>query len=86
MFTPNVPNKLDTQQYFLSAPPAPPPPPPMTIVKPMSYQFQVVEFMEDDKTVKVELQVQCTTHDEYGNVMFSSGFVPVPRVKLPYVK
>jgi hypothetical protein len=86
MFTPNVPNKLDTQQYFLSAPMAPPPPPPMTIVKPMSYQFQVVEFTEDDKTVKVELQVQYTTHDEYGNVMFSSGFVPVPRVKLPYVK
>ena len=42
--------------------------------------------MEDDKTVKVELQVQCTTHDEYGNVVLLSGFKPVPRVKLPYVK
>jgi hypothetical protein len=42
--------------------------------------------MEDDKVIKVELQVQCTTHDEYGSVVFSSGFAPVPRVKLPYVK
>jgi hypothetical protein len=86
MFTPNIPNKLDTQQYFLPQPQLPPIPPPITIAKPMSYQFQVVEYTEDDKTVKVELQVQYTTHDEYGNVVFSSGFAAVPRVKLPYVK
>jgi hypothetical protein len=85
MFTPNVPNKLDTQQYYLPLQ-SPPPAQSVTMVKPTSYQFQVVEFMEDDKVIKVELQVQCTTHDEYGSVVFSSGFAPVPRVKLPYVK
>ena len=82
MFSVNVPNKLDTQSY---SPPTPPSPPPITIVKPLSYQFQVVEYMKDDKIVKVELQVQQTTHDEYGNVVFSSGFTAVPRVQLPFI-
>lgn len=58
----------------------------MTMTKPVSYQFQVVEYMKDDKIVKVELQVQHTTHDEFGNVVFSSGFIPVPRIQLPFVQ
>jgi hypothetical protein len=82
MFSVNTPNKLETQSYSA---PIPPSPPPITIVKPLSYQFQVVEYMKDDKIVKVELQVQQTTHDEYGNVMFSSGFSPVPRIQLPMI-
>ena len=84
MFSVNTPNKLETQSYSPPIPPSPPPPP-ITIVKPLSYQFQVVEYMKDDKIVKVELQVQQTTHDEYGNVMFSSGFSPVPRIQLPMI-
>jgi hypothetical protein len=82
MFSVNTANKLDTQSYSAPIPPAPPP---ITIVKPLSYQFQVVEYMKDDKIVKVELQVQQTTHDEYGNVVFSSGFSPVPRIQLPMI-
>ena len=62
-----------------------PPPVSMTFVKPISYQFQVAEYEKDGAIVKVELQVQATTHDERGNVIYSSGFVPVPRIKLPYV-
>lgn len=81
-YTVNAPNKLDTQSY---AQPLPPPLPPITIVKPVSYQFQVVEYMKDDKIVKVELQAQATTHDEYGNVLTSSGFKAVPRIQLPYI-
>ena len=81
-FTVSTPLKLDTQTY---SQPTPVTPPPITIVKPISYQFQVVEYMKDDKVMKVELQVQATTHDENGNIMISSGFKPVPRVQLPLV-
>lgn len=83
-FTPNTPQKLDTQTYALPTPPAPPTQY-TTIVKPVTYQFQVVEYVKDDKIAKVELQVQATTHDEFGNVIFSSGFTPVPRIQLPFV-
>lgn len=85
MFKVSTPNKLDSQQYFLPVQP-PPPAQSITAVKPISYQFQVVEYTENDKIVKVELQAQLTTHDEYGNVVFSSGFVAVPRVQIPYSK
>lgn len=80
-FAVSIPVKLDTQTYS----PVTLAPPPITIVKPVTYQFQVVEYMKDDKVMKVELQVQATTHDENGNVMLSSGFKPVPRVQLPFV-
>ena len=80
-YTVNTSSKLETQSYT----PPTMTPPPITIVKPVSYQFQVVEYMKDDKIVKVELQAQATTHDEYGNVVSSSGFKPVPRIQLPYI-
>lgn len=80
-YTVNVPNKLDTQSYAQPVLVQPP----IAIVKPVSYQFQVVEYMKDDKIVKVELQAQATTHDEYGNVLTSSGFKAVPRIQLPYI-
>ena len=57
----------------------------MAVPQPVSYQFQVVEFMKDSKVMKVELQVQCTTHMSDGTVLHSSGFSPVPRIQLPYV-
>lgn len=80
-YTVNAPVKLDTQSY---TPPIQAPMP-ITVVKPVSYQFQVVEYMKDDKIVKVELQAQATTHDEHGNVISSSGFKAVPRIQLPYI-
>lgn len=85
MFNVNTPTMLETQSYY---PPVQPTPPavPITIVKPISYQFQVVEYVDKDKIVKVELQVQYTTHDEFGNVVRSSGFAAVPRIQMPYVK
>jgi hypothetical protein len=71
---------LDTRSYT----PSPLIQSSVLIVKPVSYQFQVVEYVKDYKIVKVELQAQVTTHDELGNVIMSSGFKPVPRVQLPY--
>lgn len=83
MYTPNVAQTLETQSISVV------PPTPMavthTTVKPLSYQFQVVEYMKDDKVVKVELQVQETVHNEYGNIMRSSGFTAVPRIQLPFI-
>lgn len=84
-FIPNVAQKLDTQTFALPAP-SPPPQQYTSIVKPITYQFQVVEYIKDDKVVKVELQVQATTHDEFGNVVLSTGFTAVPRIQLPFVQ
>jgi hypothetical protein len=79
--TVNSSTKLETQSYT----PPTMTPAPITLVKPVSYQFQVVEYMKDDKIVKVELQAQATTHDENGNVVNCSGFKAVPRIQLPYI-
>ena len=84
-YIPDQPQKLDTQSYAIPLPPTPPQQY-TTIVKPITYQFQVVEYVKDDKIVKVELQVQATTHDEFGNVITSSGFKPVPRIQVPFVQ
>ena len=85
-FFPSNTKTLETQTTTVPQPtPVAPPPVTVTIVKPISYQFQVAEYEKDGNLVKVELQVQATTHDERGNVLYSSGFVPVPRVKLPYI-
>ena len=35
----------------------------------VSYQFQVVEYMKDDKVMKVELQVQATSHNSTGDMI-----------------
>jgi hypothetical protein len=82
-YTVNAPFKLDTQSITCIQPA--PMPVSATTVQPVSYQFQVVEYMKDDKIFKVELQARATTHDEFGNVMMSSGFKPVPRIQLPYI-
>lgn len=81
-YVPSISSHLETQSIQA---PTPLQPPPITIVKPISYQFQVAEYEKDGKIVKVELQVQMTFHDEYGKTIRSSGFVAVPRVKLPFV-
>ena len=77
-FIPNMAPRLETNSVPL-------PVAAMAVPQPMSYQFQVVEFMKDDKIVKVELQVQCTTHMADGTVLHASGFSPVPRIQLPFV-
>lgn len=83
MYTPNITKSLEVGSVTTI------PPTPMPVVqavpKPLSYQFQVVEYMKDNKIVKVELQVQETIHDMQGIVLRSSGFFPVPRIQLPYI-
>jgi hypothetical protein len=82
MYDVNLPVGLNSQTVTTSVSTAPPPS--VMLAKPLSYQFQVVEYVDkDDKVIKVELQVQKTEHDNYGNVIQSSGFQPVPRIKLP---
>lgn len=78
-FSPSSAVKLETSYI------TPPTPMAVTVVNPVTYQFQVIEYMKDDKIVKVELQVQATTHDVTGNVIHSSGFTAVPRIQIPYI-
>lgn len=52
----------------------------------VTYQFQVIEFVTDNKIVKVELQVQSTTHKADGSVDCMSGFVAIPRIQMPFVE
>ena len=86
MVVPNLTYALETA--VVSGVTTPSPPAPMvTVPLPLSYQFQVVEYVDDDLNVmKVELQVQQTCHDQYGNVTIMSGFKPVPRIQLPSPK
>jgi hypothetical protein len=60
--------------------------PPLYVATPVSYQFQVIEFVTDNKIVKVELQVQTTTHKVDGSIDRSSGFVAIPRIQMPFVE
>lgn len=73
-YNPNSAPRLDTQNILSVSTP-----------QTVTYQFQVVEFMKDDKIAKVELQVQATTHNNDGSVLHSSGFVAVPRIQLPLI-
>ena len=82
-FDVNLPVGLNTQSVVTTISTTAPPPPTVMLAKPLSYQFQVVEYVDrEDKVVRVELQVQKTEHDNYGNVIQSSGFQPVPRIRL----
>ena len=73
-YNPSSAPKLDTQNILT-----------VSTAQAVTYQFQVVEFMKDDKVAKVELQVQATTHTNDGGVLHSSGFVAVPRIQLPLI-
>ena len=48
---------LSTNIYYASVPPAPvppaPPAPSITLPEPISYEFQVVEYTENEKVMKV---------------------------------
>jgi len=62
----------------------PPPPPASQFVMPdpISYEFQVVEYVEDGQVTKVALQVKRNTHDQYGNIKIGGVWLDVPRVKI----
>ncbi len=59
---------------------------PVYIPAPVTYQFQVIEYVTDDKIVKVELQVQSTTHKADGSIDRISGFTAIPRIQMPFVE
>lgn len=56
---------------------------PIQFVKPLSYEFRVAEFVDDDgKIEKVKLQIQIWEHDEYGSGTVKSYWHDVPRIKI----
>ena len=64
----------------------PPVPPtqaiPVDFVKPLSYEFRVAEYVDDDgKIEKVRLQVQIWEHDEFGSGTVKQIWQDVPRYK-----
>ena len=60
----------------------PPPPPAITIPAPLSYEFRVVEIVENNKITSVELQVKVNQHDQWGGVSIHGTWNPVPRVQI----
>ena len=78
---------LTTNTYFGAVPPTPPmppspPAPSITMPEPISYEFQVVEHVDDGKITKVALQVRRHIHDQYGNVKIFGTWEDVPRVRI----
>lgn len=65
------------------ATPAPPQAIPIDFVKPLSYEFRVVEDVNsEDKVIKVRLQVQVWEHDEFGSGNVKQWWADVPRIKM----
>jgi len=62
--------------------PAPPSIPTFTMPDPMSYEFQVVEYMEGDRVAKVALQVKRNTHDQFGSIKLAGFWQEVPRIRM----
>lgn len=51
-------------------------------VKPVTYEFRVAEFLDDNgKIEKVSLQVQVWEHDEYGSGTVREFWRDVPRAR-----
>ena len=75
---------LSTNTYFGAVPPTPPmpPAPQFTMPEPISYEFQVVEYVQDDKVTKVALQFKQNTHDQYGNIKTHGSWQDVPRLQV----
>lgn len=71
---PNIPTQMNSGMLQVPA------------VNPISYQFQVIEYTTNGVVVKVELQVQVTEHGSMGQIIKSSGFIPIPRIQLPFVE
>jgi hypothetical protein len=55
---------------------------PLTVPKPISYEFRVVEYTELDKVTKVKLQYKIIYHDEYGAMTYEDKWKEVPRIKI----
>lgn len=51
------------------------------IPKPLSYEFRVVEHVENEQIVKVGLQYQVWEHDQYGAGIVKQTWTDVPRVQ-----
>jgi hypothetical protein len=51
------------------------------VSKPLSYEFRVVEHMENGNIVKVGLQYQVWEHDNYGTGIVKQTWTDVPRVQ-----
>lgn len=77
-------SNLTTNTYFGAVPPTPttPPAPSITMPEPISYEFQVVEHIEDNKITRVALQVRRHTHDQYGSIKIHGTWEDVPRVQI----
>jgi len=57
--------------------------PTITLPEPISYEFQVVEWVDDnEKIIKVALQVKKNVHDQYGNIKVPGYWQEVPRIKI----
>ena len=73
---------LTTNTFTGIIPQVPAPAPTFILPEPISYEFQVVEYMQDDKITKVALQVKQNTHDQYGNIRMHGTWQDVPRVQV----
>ena len=57
----------------------------VTVVKPISYQFRVAEYVDlEGKVVKVGLQVSVFEHDNFGGRQLRKDWTDVERVQLPF--
>lgn len=76
-------NALTTNTFYTTMPVMQTPTPTsFTMVEPISYEFQVVEYMEGDRVAKVALQVKRNTHDQFGNIKLAGFWQEVPRIRM----
>jgi hypothetical protein len=55
----------------------------MTFPEPISYEFQVVEYIDDEeKITRVALQMKRNVHDQFGNIKIAGYWEEVPRIKM----
>jgi len=74
---------LSTSTFYGAIPVMPiPPAPSISMPDPISYEFQVVEYMDGDRVVKVALQVKRNTHDQFGQLKLIGTWQDVPRIQV----
>jgi hypothetical protein len=74
---------LNTSTFYGAIPVMPiPPQPSFTMPDPISYEFQVVEYMEGNRVAKVALQVRMNCHDQFGQLKLIGTWKEVPRVQV----
>lgn len=71
----NIPTMMVSQQAQTLIPP------PMTFPIPLSYEFRVVEYVDEGKIIKARMQVKINQHDQYGNITLTGHWEDVPRVQ-----